>query len=280
MDKLSPSRSDADGIQEIRSTRFEKKRIGELLVDEGFLTVKQLQESVVVQKERGGKIVEILVRLGHLDIDVFTKFLLSRSGVASIDLSRYDVPRAVLDLIPHAFAQKYGVFPVDKVGSLLTVGMVSPLDAKIKEEFEDITGLKVKSLLCHRDGMLKARQQYYIDTELNDSDDEESSTVSTDAHDRLTSALKLQDISTLIRRIETLPAFPKTVHKVREATEDLDVPLDEMADIVLLDPPVSARMLRLINSAEFGVATQVDNIRTAVSLLGLRETSMPFCPVR
>ena len=251
-----------------------KKRIGELLVCEGLVDEGQVHEALAMQKEKGGKTVKILISLGYLDIDEFTRFLSSQSGIASIDLSQYEVPIEMLELIPRDFAEEHEVFPIDKMGKLMTVGMAFPLDSKTMEELETITGLIVKALLCGRDDIINAIQQYYVKSEEDEREREERKKPDLRALGRFATATKLENISALIQNIDVLPALPQTVHKVQEAAEDPNVPLDEVADMLALDPPVSAKMLRLVNAAEFGVSTRVNDIRMAVKLLGLRETAI------
>ena len=56
-------------------------RIGEELVQQGLVTQAQLDEALAVQKsEPDRKIGEILVSLGHLDIEAFTKVLEQQMG--------------------------------------------------------------------------------------------------------------------------------------------------------------------------------------------------------
>ena len=70
----------------IKAKSDEKKRIGELLVDAGLISQKQLAEALARQKKCGEKIVESLTALGYIDPHTFVKFRAKQPGVASIDL--------------------------------------------------------------------------------------------------------------------------------------------------------------------------------------------------
>lgn len=50
-------------------------KIGEFLISEGLITQAQLDEGLAKQKETKGKLGEILLELGHIDPDAFTKVL-------------------------------------------------------------------------------------------------------------------------------------------------------------------------------------------------------------
>lgn len=51
-------------------------KIGEMLISEGIINQKQLDEALAAQKkEPGKKIGEILLELGYIDIEKFTQIL-------------------------------------------------------------------------------------------------------------------------------------------------------------------------------------------------------------
>jgi HD-like signal output (HDOD) protein len=68
----------------------------------------------------------------------------------------------------------------------------------------------------------------------------------------------------------TLLTLPDVYLRVRRVVEDPDSYLTDMVNAISVDPGITARLLRLVNSAYFGVVEPVDNIRKAVNLLGMR----------
>ena len=79
----------------------------------------------------------------------------------SIALKKCRINDSVLSLVPEAFAIEREVFPIDQLGKLLTVGMVCPLDTATIDDLEEITGLKVKPLLCTRNDLHDSVIRYY-----------------------------------------------------------------------------------------------------------------------
>jgi len=69
-------------------------------------------------------------------------------------------------------------------------------------------------------------------------------------------------------RLVSLPAVYLRLKAVLDAT---DSNLADIADVVGSDPALTARLLRLVNSAYFGLATPIDTITRAISLLGTQE---------
>jgi putative nucleotidyltransferase with HDIG domain len=69
----------------------------------------------------------------------------------------------------------------------------------------------------------------------------------------------------------SFPAFPATIQKLNSVMVRQECSLGEVASIVETDPGLTARCLKLANSAAFAGAERIQNIRTAVMRLGIRE---------
>jgi HD-like signal output (HDOD) protein len=69
----------------------------------------------------------------------------------------------------------------------------------------------------------------------------------------------------------TLPRPPAVVLRVLEKASQPDCSIDELADIVHLDPGLCAKLLQTVNSALFGLRHPVGSIDQALKLLGLRQ---------
>ena len=67
----------------------------------------------------------------------------------------------LLALVPAEIARKHELFPIDKMGKLLTVGMVCPLDKAAITDVEACTGLRIKPMLCTTADVRKALDRYY-----------------------------------------------------------------------------------------------------------------------
>lgn len=141
--------------------RAPKKRVGELLVEEGLVTGLDLARALLHQKEYGGKIIDILVALGATNTVNVVNFLARQPGIPSLRLRNYDVPRRIISLVPKELAVKHEVFPVETIGQVLTLGMVCPLDRGAIAELELVTELKVRPILCSSDDIRAAINHYY-----------------------------------------------------------------------------------------------------------------------
>ena len=68
-----------------------------------------------------------------------------------------------------------------------------------------------------------------------------------------------------------LPTLPAIALKVRRAADDPDINLNAMADVISQDPSLSARMIKISNSAYLGRSVKVTSAQQAVTRIGLRQ---------
>lgn len=131
------------------SSKGRAARLGDILREERIITAKQLEEGLAKQKEIGGFLGQALVELGHIDQDTLTLVLVKQCKIPHLNLHEYSLSNEVLALIPPELCRKYHLLPVDKMGKILTVAMVDPLDvdalAAIRAAFPD---LRIKPILC------------------------------------------------------------------------------------------------------------------------------------
>jgi putative nucleotidyltransferase with HDIG domain len=72
------------------------------------------------------------------------------------------------------------------------------------------------------------------------------------------------------KKVSSFPSMPQAAVKLRELFKKDDVPINEIENILRQDPGLSANILRLANSAYFGVSSKVGSLKKAVLLLGLK----------
>lgn len=83
------------------------------------------------------------------------------------------------------------------------------------------------------------------------------------------SDVRLMDtIEKILDRIEVLPASPSLLPKLLPKLADVDANFDEIVDIIMLDPGLTAKLLHICNSAFFGQTEPIDNVQEAVARVG------------
>ncbi len=73
----------------------------------------------------------------------------------------------------------------------------------------------------------------------------------------------------LIVRSAALPTMPQVVTRFIEISADPEYKVNDLVDVLATDPGISGELLRLTNSALFGVTRQVGSLKQAFTLLGL-----------
>ena len=123
------------------------KKVGEVLIDFGFVTEEQLQAALLHQKKTDPKkkIGEILVELGFLnELDLLKCLagLFKVRHISSEKLLKMSIPQWILDLIPLDFAQKNNVLPFfcyDKA-KILSVVIADPQDKQLPKQIKNVSG--------------------------------------------------------------------------------------------------------------------------------------------
>lgn len=72
----------------------------------------------------------------------------------------------------------------------------------------------------------------------------------------------------LVSRMDRLPSIPALYVKVVEKLQDPEVSMDDIGALVAQDIGMTAKMLKLVNSAFFGLGKELSDAREAVAYLG------------
>ncbi len=83
-----------------------------------------------------------------------------------------------------------------------------------------------------------------------------------------TAANQALSVDDLVREVSALASLPGACHRVMEIADDQRASARDMAEVISLDPGLSARLLRLVNSAYYGLPRQVESVAQAVQLIG------------
>ena len=135
------------------------KKIGDILIEQGYINQSQLTQALEEQKLTGEKIGEVLIKKGWLSQEELDFALGAQKGIARFDLSNYIIEPPVIKLVPEDFARKYMLIPVFLVENTLTVAMSEPSNVFIIDELQRITKLIVEPVLAGELDIKKALDQ-------------------------------------------------------------------------------------------------------------------------
>jgi type IV pilus assembly protein PilB len=136
-------------------------RLGDLLVAGGFITERQLEESLKYQHAKGGRLGVCLIKLGYLSEDILHSVLTRQFGVSLVDLSACEIESEIVKLLPRDYVVRYQVMPVRRSGNVLSVAMNDPNDVLVLDDLRFKTGCKIEPLLARESQIREAIDKYY-----------------------------------------------------------------------------------------------------------------------
>jgi putative nucleotidyltransferase with HDIG domain len=77
----------------------------------------------------------------------------------------------------------------------------------------------------------------------------------------------------ILQKVSSFPSMPKAGIKLRALLSEKNVSINEIEKILRHDPGLAANVLRLANSAFFGIPAKVTTLKQAVVLLGVKRFS-------
>jgi len=115
------------------------KKIGELLVQEGLLSEEQLARALEEQHQSGERIGAALIKLGLIGEDTLVEFIARQFQVPQVDISKLNIHKEIVGLIPIEIAQKYQAVPFGQMGNTLHVAMADPGNLFIIDDMRFLT---------------------------------------------------------------------------------------------------------------------------------------------
>ncbi|MGB6606640.1 MAG: type II secretion system protein GspE, partial [Atribacterota bacterium] len=108
---------------------FTNKRIGDILIEQGLITLQQLKEALESQKNGNKKrLGEIFVETGAITREELYDILQYVYETEYVELSDYVIDPEVISLIPEKVASQFKLIPISKSDDELIIAMANPLD--------------------------------------------------------------------------------------------------------------------------------------------------------
>lgn len=138
-----------------------KKRLGDLLVENGIISEEQLQEALVDQRKTKRKLGDLLISQGYITEQQLIEVLEFQLGIPHVSLHKYHIDPAITQIIPESMAKRYQVLPFLKEGGKLMVAMADPLDYFAIEDLRMSTGFRIEPAISTRDELQRAIARHY-----------------------------------------------------------------------------------------------------------------------
>ncbi len=144
-----------------------KKRLGDILVDAGTITLEQLKEALHIQKDTNKRLGEVLINMGLLSENDILSVLSTQLMIEMIDLERIGIKPEVARLVPKALAEKYKVIPVMLQMNSIVLAMADPLNYYAIDDVQFITQKNVIPKIA-TEKQIKRNIELYLSRESSD----------------------------------------------------------------------------------------------------------------
>ncbi|WP_138495660.1 type II secretion system ATPase GspE [Paenibacillus pinistramenti] len=138
-----------------------KKRLGDLLVENGIISQDQLEEALTEQRKTKRKLGDLLISQGYVTEQQLIEVLEFQLGIPHVSLFKYQIDPAITQIIPESMAKRYQVLPFMKEGGKLMVAMADPLDYFAIEDLRMTTGFRIEPAISSRDELTRAIARHY-----------------------------------------------------------------------------------------------------------------------
>ncbi|MGG5462968.1 GspE/PulE family protein [Clostridium sp. B9] len=140
---------------------YQKKRLGDILIESGKLTEEKLKEALILQKQVGKRLGEILVEQNFVTEEDIIEVLEKQLNIERVNLEVITIDRRAIKMISENVCRKHMIFPYEIEENIIKVAMADPLDIVAIDDVEISTGLKVKPYIAIKQSIERAIDIYY-----------------------------------------------------------------------------------------------------------------------
>jgi hypothetical protein len=127
----------------VQIAKLIRKKMGEVLVDEGLVKEDQVVEALRRQRATGETFAAILVDKGYLSEVDIARTLVKQSGLPYIDASRYRINKDGVAAVPAEFMWLHQFVVLDKIGKTILVAISNVLTPEVFEKIEKVSGSQI-----------------------------------------------------------------------------------------------------------------------------------------
>ncbi|EGU34711.1 GspE/PulE family protein [Vibrio scophthalmi] len=139
-----------------------RKRLGDLLVEEGIISEHQVEQALAAQKATGRKLGATLIDLGFLSEKQMLTFLSQQLDLPLIDLSRMNVDVDAVQLLPEVHARRLRALVIGRNLDTLRVAMSDPADLFAQESLlSQLPQYSIEFVIAPENQLVDGFDRYY-----------------------------------------------------------------------------------------------------------------------
>jgi len=138
------------------------RRLGQILVDLGFISDDQLDQLLDEQQQRPGTLLgKLAENMGLITEEQLAQALAEQWGMRAITLADIVLSPQVLGYITEPMAQMYRVIPISFRDNTLTVALCDPQNLAIQDELRTFLGYDIRAVVATERDITTALNRYY-----------------------------------------------------------------------------------------------------------------------
>ncbi|MFC1567358.1 GspE/PulE family protein [Thermodesulfobacteriota bacterium] len=153
-----------------------KKRIGDILIEMGYIGTDQLDMALMETKKTGSMLGEVLMRLDWVTNEQLQMALAVQSGAKILDPKTAKIDLGLISSIPLSFVTSHGVFPFELDDNTIKMATQNPFDVIARDELARLTGYRVATYIAPKDWISNSIELYYKTAKTIDNDIEKITT--------------------------------------------------------------------------------------------------------
>lgn len=140
---------------------MKNKRLGEMLVDAGILSEKQIEEAIALQKNSGKRLGTILLENHYINETQLIEVLRIQLGIDFIDLNKTKIDPYMAGVVSKVIVQQYRVVAFRKEKNVILLAMEDPLNFRALETVKQTTKCKVRPYIAYSEAIDRAISVLY-----------------------------------------------------------------------------------------------------------------------
>ena len=138
------------------------RRIGQILVDLGYISDEQLELLLEEQQQRPGQLLgQVALGMALVNDEQLAQALGEQLSLRTVTLGDLTIEPAVLALVTEPMAQMYRIIPIEFDGTTLTVAMCDPQNLAVQDELRTFLGYNIGVVVATEPAVLAALDRYY-----------------------------------------------------------------------------------------------------------------------
>ena len=138
------------------------RRIGQVLVDLGFISDGQLEMLLEEQQQRTGELLgQIAINLNLINEDQLAQGLAEQMNMQVVSLAELVLSPDVIGMLTEPMAQLYRVVPIAFKDNVLTLAMCDPQKLSVVDELRSFLGYEIRPVVATERDINKALERYY-----------------------------------------------------------------------------------------------------------------------